>query len=78
MTGDDQAHDGYLIPPLLAAEIFISEELLMGYGAIPDTRQHKPIPWRTRLRWRITDYRFALAGFAYRLIARQDLPGDDG
>lgn len=73
--GDD---DQLLIPRKHAAYIEVSNDLLMDMGVIPDTREHKPIPWRTRLRWRITDKRFALAGLAYRLIARQDLPGDDG
>lgn len=68
--------DGYMIPPALKHSIMIqvSEELLMDTGVIPDTREHKSILWRTRLRWRLSDGRERAAELAYRLIAGHDMP----
>ncbi len=54
--------------------IEISEELLMDYGVIPDTRERKPVSRRMRLRWRMADAREHLARWAYRRIAGCDLP----
>lgn len=46
----------------------VSEELLMEYGLIPDTRPvPPPPPWRRRLRWRLTE---AVARFRLHLGAR--------
>jgi hypothetical protein len=60
------------------AYIQVSEELLMDHGVIPDTRVHRPISRRTRLRWWITAKRTSAATLVYRLIAGEDPPsGDD-
>jgi hypothetical protein len=68
-------------PELLVTEhamyIPVSDELLMDCGAMPDTREHKPIPWRTRLRWRLGEKRERTAELAYRLIAGHDVPEPD-
>lgn len=68
-------------PELLVTEhalvIPIPEEFLMDCGTIPDTREHKPIPWRTRLRWRLGERREKAAELAYRLIAGHDVPERD-
>jgi len=56
------------------AYINVSDELLMDTGAVPDTRVRKPVPWRTRLRYRIGDLREKLARRAYRAIAGYDVP----
>jgi hypothetical protein len=52
----------------------VSEELLMDCGAIPDTRERKPISRRTLRRWRLSARRERLAELAYRLIAGHDVP----
>lgn len=40
-----------------AAYLPVSDELLMDAGVIPDTRPPVHIPWRSRLRWRISERR---------------------
>ena len=50
-----------------AAYIEVACELLMDAGVIPDTRP--PLPWRTRLRFRLDDLREHAARRAYRIIA---------
>lgn len=53
----------------------VSEELLMDYGVIPDTRPPlPPPPWRTRLRWRWYSARTHAAEIAYKLISGYDVP----
>ena len=52
-----------------AAVIDVPDELLMDCGVIPDTREHKPIPWRWRLKWKIQNARTRLAEIAYRVVA---------
>jgi hypothetical protein len=37
-----------------SAYMAVSDDLLMDYGVIPDTRPPVQIPWRHRLRWWIT------------------------
>lgn len=58
----------------LSAIMVVPDELLMDAGIIPDTRPRVPIPWRTRLRYRIDDWRERMARRAYRLIAGYDPP----
>jgi hypothetical protein len=55
----------------------IPDELLMDYGAIPDTRPRVPVSRRMRLRWRLDRDRERLARWAYRRIAGCDLPEED-
>ena len=40
-----------------AAYLPFSDEQLMDAGVIPDTRPPVHIPWRSRLRWRISERR---------------------
>jgi hypothetical protein len=59
----------------LSATILVPNELLMDAGVIPDTRPPRaPLPWRTRLRFRLDDWREKLARRAYKLIAGYDVP----
>jgi hypothetical protein len=51
-----------------ASIIEVSDELLMDTGVIPDTRGHKPIPWRRRLRWKTHAWRTRTARRAYKII----------
>jgi hypothetical protein len=74
----------YTVPPdffndvkKLSVPMFISEELLMDYGVIPDTREHKPISRRTRIRWWFADKRDYFAAWVYKVLAGHELP-DDG
>lgn len=60
-----------------AAYIPVSDELLMDMGVIPDTRERKPVPRRTRLRWWLSARRERAAEAAYRLIAGHDVPEQD-
>lgn len=60
-----------------SAWVFASDELLMDYGAIPDTRPPVHVPWRRRLRWRLTAKREVLARWAFRRIAGYDVPEAD-
>jgi hypothetical protein len=55
----------------------VSEELLMDCGAIPDTRERKPIARRARLRWWLSGRRERAAELAYRVIAGHDVPEED-
>jgi hypothetical protein len=48
--------------------IEVPGELLMDHGIIPDTREHKPVPWRTRFRWKRAQWREQAARIAYRAI----------
>lgn len=79
----------HLVPPLLADDvavtatkmtacITVSNDLLMDWGVIPDTRPRPVITRRERFRrWRhgkISGARFAVAGRAYRLISGEDVP----
>lgn len=57
--------------------IEVSNDLLMEYGVIPDTREHRPIPRRTRLRWWLAGQRERAACLAYRLIAGYGPPEGD-
>lgn len=41
----------------VAGYMEIPDELLMGYGLIPDTRPPVHIPWYRRLRWRWQEWR---------------------
>jgi hypothetical protein len=67
-----------LIPRKMAVQVPISNELLMDYGVIPDTRPPPPpLPWRMRLRWKWSGARDWLAERAYRLISGRDMPGGD-
>jgi hypothetical protein len=76
---DDGPQPEYLIPPAFkhSAIVEVSEALLMDCGAIPDTREHKPIPWRTRFRWWRGEKRERAAELAYRAIAGHDAPEQD-
>jgi hypothetical protein len=68
----------YLVPPELAMHLEISDDLLMDFGVIPDTRPPLPPPsLRTRWRWRIADLRAGVARRAYKLIAGYDPHDDD-
>ncbi len=60
-----------------AAYLEVSEELLMDFGVIPDTREHKPIPRRKRFRWWLSARRERAAELAYQLIAGHDVPESD-
>ena len=61
-----------------ATIIQVPDELLMDAGVIPDTRPPRPpLPWRTRLRYRIGDWRESLARRAYRIIAGYEVPDYD-
>jgi hypothetical protein len=61
----------------LSASIAVPNELLMDYGVIPDTRPPLPPPsWRTRLRWKIGDWRTRAARRAYKIIDG-DWPDDE-
>lgn len=40
-----------------AASMMISKEQAMDYGLIPDTRPPVHISWRSRMSWRISDWR---------------------
>ena len=57
--------------------IEVPDELLMDWGLIPDTREHKPVPRRTRLRWRLGAQRERAAELAYRMISGHDVPESD-
>lgn len=65
----------YLAP---AMQLDISDDLLMDFGVIPDTRPPLPPPsLRTRWRRRIADLRGRAARYAYKLIAGYDPYDDD-
>lgn len=74
--------DGFLVPPGFgeelrdALEAMVLSRLATG-GGVFVTREHKPVPRRTRLRWWRARQRENLASLAYRLIAGQDVPGGD-
>jgi hypothetical protein len=51
----------------LFAYAYVPDELLMDMGVIPDTRP--PLPWRWRMRNRISDWRETAARRAYKIIA---------
>ena len=57
--------------------IEVPNELLMDWGLIPDTREHKPVPRRTRLRWWLGTQRERAAELAYRLVSGHDVPESD-
>ena len=70
------------IVPFIAATkqvsyIEVPNELLMDAGLIPDTREHKPVPRRTRLRWWLGTQRERAAELAYRLVSGHDVPERD-
>jgi hypothetical protein len=54
--------DGFLVPPVVA-------DHFAKWFVIPDTREHKPLPWRWRLKQRIQGARTRLAEIAYRVVA---------
>ncbi len=56
------------------AYINVPEELLMDAGVVPDTRVHKPISRRTRLRWWVSGRREAFAQLAYHIISGDAFP----
>lgn len=61
-----------------AVYIPVSEELLMDFGVIPDTRPPRPpVPWHRRLRWKLSAARTRAAEVAYRLISGTDVPERD-
>lgn len=68
---------GLLIPRKLAMHMEVPVELLMDAGAIPDTRERKPVPRRTRVRWHISAGRERAARWAFRRIAGYDVPESD-
>ncbi len=57
--------------------IEVPDELLMDAGLIPDTREHKPVPWRMRLRWKLGGWRERAAELAYRMVSGHDVPESD-
>jgi hypothetical protein len=77
--------EGHLVPPpfldsvrKMSATMLVPNELLMDQGVIPDTREHEPVPWRSRLRWKIRDARTRLGQIAYRVAAGEWPPdGED-
>ena len=78
MSGGEDYTEQLLIPEKFAMRLEISDELLMDYGLIPDTRPPRPpVPWRTRLRWRWHGTRGRLAERAYKLIAGHEVPEPD-
>ena len=76
--------DTLLISRKVSAVIEVSNELLMDYGIIPDTRpKPPPLPWRARARRKIAgtvaDWREQTARRAYKIIAGEwpdDREGD--
>lgn len=58
----------------LSAVIPVSDELLMDMGMLPDTRVRKPLPWRWRMRNRVSGWREKLACWAYKAIAGYEVP----
>ncbi len=60
-----------------SAWVMASDELLMDYGVIPDTRPPARVPWRRRLRYRLHGKREGLARWAFRRIAGYDVPESD-
>lgn len=60
-----------------SAWVYVPDELLTDYGVIPDTRPPVHVPWRRRLRWRLTAKREGLARWAFRRIAGYDVPECD-
>lgn len=52
----------------------VSYELLMDVGAIPDTREHKPIPRRLRFRWWRARKREYLAVWIYERVSGDKFP----
>lgn len=63
-----------------AALIPVSEELLMEYGVIPDTRPPVVIPWRHRVRWAFSEFRHRVGLRVGSWIAGRNLdydPSDD-
>lgn len=65
---DDDSAEPLIIKA--ASYIEVSDELLMDYGVIPDTRPPLPPPsWRTRLRWKRGMWRNLAARRAYKVIA---------
>lgn len=65
-----------LVAHKLTTVINVPDDLLMDMGFIPDTREHRPVPWRWRLRWKVGAWRDRAARRAYKIIAG-DWP-DDG
>lgn len=50
------AHDdGFGVAKKLSMFVPVSNETMMAYGLIPDTRPPVHIPWHRRLRWRVRD-----------------------
>lgn len=84
-TAPEPPPSGFLVPPGLDGEVLmrklsacieVSDELLMDYGAIPDTRPPYRPPWRTRLRWKTDRWRTRAARRAYKIIDG-DWPDDE-
>ena len=61
---------------IVSGYILVSEELLMDCGAIPDTREYKPVhlPWRWHLHMKIGNWRERIAYRAFRVIAGYEVP----
>lgn len=78
-TAPEPPADGFLIPPGMAEELHarlissyieVPNELLMDFGAIPDTRPKPPPPtWRQKLRSKAEEWREQGARRAYKAIA---------
>lgn len=77
MTGDQQPDDGFLIPETLRSQILataLETSLLSApdWHDAPGTR--KPVPYRTRLRWKLAGWRERAAELAYRMVSGHDVP----
>lgn len=62
VLGDGPADSYHAAPQAVdvqkrAVSMMISNDLAMDYGLIPDTRTPARIPWRTRLRWKLSAWR---------------------
>ncbi len=71
----DNHDEANLVPPafleetkVMSAPMYISLDMLMDYGVIPDTREYEPMSVYWRIRFKISDFRYWLAVHACRLI----------